>query len=439
MVYPKVPPEEEKDSETNTIEPQVVITGPRAERDPIRYSPEWSPTTKLVIGLTLAAMSAILLLRFLNIVGPLLLAFILAYLFYPLAGGMSRALRIPWRTSVSILYLLLLVVVIGAIAAGGLALVEQVQSLIGFLQSAIKGLPGFIETIVSNPIQFGPFIFRPDTLQLDVNTLTQQILSTVQPLLTGAGTLVTTFASRAAEVVGWMFFILLISYFVLGESGGSPNRLINLDIPGYAEDLQRIYAELSRIWNAFLRGQLIIVLMTILVYIFLLGGLGLKFFIGLALLAGLARFVPYVGPAVAWTTYGLVAFFQGSTIFGISPLGYVGVVVGTAWVMDMVLDNFVVPRLMSDALRVHPAAVMVSALIGANLLGVIGVVLAAPVLATLMLFLDYVISKLFDRNPWENMKTMGPPASLPSVVTSFQRRYQDLIQKMNNVRLPWMK
>jgi predicted PurR-regulated permease PerM len=271
-------------------------------------------------------------------------------------------------------------------------------------------------------------------LNLDLNNLGQDILSAVQPLLSGAGSIVGTFASSAASFFGWTFFILLISYFILAESGGISNRLINLSIPGYAEDLQRLGAELSRIWNAFLRGQLTIVLLTILIYIVLLGSLGLKFFLGLALLAGLARFVPYVGPAVTWTSYGLVAFFQGTTLFGISPLAYVGVVVGISWLFDMILDNVAVPRIMSDALRVHPAAVMVSALIGANLLGVIGVVLAAPVLATVQLILDYVVRKLFDQDPWEGMQVMPPPAPLPTFIPNMQRRYEGLRNRILEMR-----
>jgi predicted PurR-regulated permease PerM len=112
---------------------------------------------------------------------------------------------------------------------------------------------------------------------------------------------------------------------------------------------------------------------------------------------------------VAWTSYGLVAFFQGTTLFGLSPFGYAALIVGVAWVTDLVLDNYVSPRLMANALRVHPAAVMISALVALNLLGVIGVILAAPVLATVKLFFDYIFAKMFDRDPWALMETIPPP------------------------------
>jgi predicted PurR-regulated permease PerM len=398
------------------------------------HSPRWGATTKLIVGLSVMAISVLLLFRFLNIVGPLLLAFIMAYLFHPMAEGVRNTLRMSWRSTVTIIYLILLIVLLGSIAIGGLAVIDQVQSLIAFLQTAIKGLPDFITDVTSRPLILGPFTFNLQLL--DVNAVLQQILGAVQPILTRAGSSVVSVAASAATFIGWLFFILLVSYFILAESGGFPNRLINLAIPGYDDDLQQLGRALSRIWNAFLRGQITIVLLTILIYNILLGGLGIHFFFGLSLLAGLARFIPYVGPFVAWTSYGLVAFFQGTTLFGISPLAYVGLVVGIAWLVDLVMDNYVVPRLMSNALRVHPAAVMISALVAFNLLGVIGMVMAAPVLATVKLFLDYILAKLFDRDPWEGMEVIPGPAhpSLLPTVPEVRERYHHLLAKFGRLR-----
>jgi predicted PurR-regulated permease PerM len=288
---------------------------------------------------------------------------------------------------------------------------------------------------LSQPIQIGPFMF--DLSLLDVNNLTEQILNAIQPILSKAGSSVVSVASGAASLIGWLFFILIISYFILAESGGI--RLISLSIPGHAGDVRRLGMQLGQIWNAFLRGQVIIVLITIVTYTVILGVLGVKFFFGLALLAGLARFVPYVGPFIAWTTYGLVAYFQGSTIFGISPFVYAGIVVGLAWVTDLFMDNYVTPLLMSNALKVHPAAVMVSALVALNLLGVVGVVLAAPVLATVQLLLNYIFAKLFDRNPWEGIQTISPPSPISHSLHSAQQQLLAIGKKVLKSRLTGAK
>jgi hypothetical protein len=89
-------------------------------------------------------------------------------------------------------------------------------------------------------------------------------------------------------------------------------------------------------------------------------------------------------------------------------------VVITTTVIDWIIDNLVVPRIMAQTLRVHPAAVLVTALIAANLLGVLGVVIAAPFLASVMLLSRYTMRKMLDLNPWP------PGETVPAQPISFE-------------------
>jgi predicted PurR-regulated permease PerM len=214
------------------------------------------------------------------------------------------------------------------------------------------------------------------------------------------GSVLSTVAGSAASFLGWTLFVLLVSFFVLAESGGLREGIIKVDLPGYTHDLKRLGQELALIWNAFLRGQIIIFLIAFVVYFIVLSILGVQTAAGLALAAGFARFVPYVGPAVNWTALALVTFFQPFKLFGMEPLYYTLLVLLLALVIDQIFDNLLSPRIMADALRVHPAAVLVSAIISASLLGVLGVVIAAPMLATLQLFGQYTLRKMFDLDPW---------------------------------------
>ena len=301
------------------------------------------------------------------------------------------------------MFVIVLVVLLGSATLSGIAVVDQVSSLVKFLQVQIENLPTYIENLTKTPINLG--FYTLDFSTLDLPSIADQMLGAVQPLLTNLGNLVTSFATGAATTVGYVFFTVLVAYFILSESGGVRGQLINLDVPGYTDDLARMRTELSRIWNAFLRGQLIIVTITVLIYTPILGALHVNYYFGLALLAGFARFVPYVGTWVAWITYALVTYFQGYTIFGLEPIFYSILILGIAMVLDFFLDNFVVPSLMGNALNIHPAAVMVAALVFAGLFGLVGVLLAAPVMATLKLVLNYVFKKLLDQDPWDNLET----------------------------------
>jgi len=386
-------------------------------------SPRWSSNTKLVVALTFVAIMAGVLVKFQNFLGPLLLAFILSYLVYPLIEKLHQRLKIPWRIATLLIYLLGIVIVIGLIVWGGIALLEQTQSLILFLQTTISNLPSYINQLSRQVIVIGNF-------QLDLNTLdlrdwTNQLIGMIQPLFSRLGGLVGSLATSAASVVGWALFVLLVSFFIVSETLGNAGQLINIQIPGYSQDTRRLEVELSRIWNAFLRNQLFLFVLTAIVYIIFLGIFQVRFFFGLSLLAGLARFFPYVGPTVTWATYGLVSYFQGYTIFGLSPIWYVVLIIAIAVVIDVIIDNVVIPKLMADALKVHPAAVMVAVLMAASLLGMIGVLLAAPVLASAKLIGDYAFSKMFDLDPWGNFPPEQNGKQMTKGLDQWRKRISD--------------
>jgi predicted PurR-regulated permease PerM len=374
-------------------------------------SPSWGATTKLVVALTVVAVAAALLIKFEFIISPLLIALLLAYLFHPLAGFLQRKLHFSWGASVGVIYFLLIIILLTLLTLGGVGLVQQVQSVITVAQDGLQTLPTFIEKFSGQVFQFGPF--KIDFRTLDLQSISSQVLGMVQPLLSRTGTLLSTVAGSAANFLGWTFFVMLVSYFVMTESGGLRNRFITVEIPGYAQDLERLGRELGRIWNAFLRGQIIIFIMAVSVYTVVLSILGVRYAIGLAFLAGLARFVPYVGPFINWTVLIVVSYFQDYKLFGISPLYYSLLVLGLALFIDQIFDNFVSPRILSSALKVHPAAVLVAAIVAANLFGILGVVVAAPILATVTLFWQYTMRKMLDLDPWPEEEPHRPP-SLPA-------------------------
>jgi predicted PurR-regulated permease PerM len=390
-------------------------------------SPRWPSGTKLVVSLTLAAILIVLVMRFRNIIGPLLITFILAYLIYPIAVRLTRKLRLKWQVTVTLLYLLLILVLVGLLTWGGVALAQQIQSLISFIEKSLVLLPDFLNSISTKVIVIGTL--KIDFSKYGLSNIGTQILNAIQPLLGKMGSLVGLIAGGAAEVIGWLFFVLLVSYFILVESGGISGRFFNINLPGITADLRRMSAELGRIWNAFVRGQFLIILLTFLVYTILLSILGVRYTLGLALLAGFARFVPYVGPGIAWTTFGLVSYFQGSHPFGINPLIYTIIVVGVSLLTDILLDNLVATRILARALKIHPAAVLVAALILANLIGFIGIVLASPVVATMKLFLRYTIRKLFDLDPWEGLEEEETPRPQSPLVLWLNRMWDALYKR----------
>jgi predicted PurR-regulated permease PerM len=389
-------------------------------------SPRWGSMTKLVVALTFVAILAWVFARFQSIIAPLLMAFILSYLFYPIASLLNRKVHLSWRASVGLIYLFFVILLLSLLTVGGLGLIQQIQSLIRLVENSLTELPGLLSSLVDWVNLHSPF--PVDVTTLDIKSVADQLLAVVQPLLGQTGQLLGTLAGGAAQGFGWGAFVLLVSFFVLSESGGLRADIFKFYLPGYNEDFARLGRELGRIWNAFLRGQIILFLLSVMVYSVLLSGLGLRYALGLALLAGLARFLPYVGPAINWIVLVLVAYFQVFKLFGMSPLVYTLVVVALAAFVDLIFDNLLSPRIMADALKVHPAGVLVMAIVAANLLGILGVIIAAPFLATLQLVSRYVFRKMFDQDPWPDPESDGGETlSQTSLTGRLQRAWQRLL------------
>ena len=394
-------------------------------------SPRWGAMTKLVISLTLLVIVAALLIRFQALIVPLLLAFVLAYLFYPFATLLDRIPSISWRMGVSLMYVLLIAIIAGLVTLSGFGLVPQIQSLISLVENSLVELPSLLNGAVLWLSQNSPIPIDINTINLD--SIVQQLLAYIQPVLGSTGQLLGAAASSAASFFGWGAFILIVSYFIMTESGGLRGNLLKIEIPGYTEDFHRLSGELTRIWNAFLRGQMIVFSLAFIFYLFALSILGVRYAIGLALLAGISKFLPYIGPAIVWITLGLVSYFQPFKLFGLNPLVYTVLVFAVALVFDQLLDGFITPRIMAQALRVHPAAVLVSALVFADLLGVLGIIIAAPMLATSILFGRYTMRKMLDQNPWPEQDSEQPsPPPWANLIARLRRTLSLLLFKKRN-------
>ena len=366
-------------------------------------SPRWGWATKLVVGLLLIAGLLALIVRFNQYFKLVITAFIISFLLYPLCNLITKRLKISWRIASAIVYLLIAGLVVWLLTSAGSTIVTQVQNLFDNLTKNVGGLTAFLETWSNRIINVGPFKFTLPYLDTDI--IAQTLTSYLQPAATQAGKLV-------GFVGGFLFNLVItymVSFFITSESNGVRRQLINVNIKDFEKDFRRLGLEINKIFNAFIRGEFTVVSLAIIVYIIFLGIFRLPYFLVLAIIAGLGRFIPYLGAWIGWIGFIIGAIMQDPTPFGLTKLMYVILVMAIAMVIDMVLDHVVTPKLMGETLEVHPAAIMISALIGGQVFGLLGIILAAPTFATLKLLFGYATKKIFDQDPWEGMAYYRKP------------------------------
>ena len=362
-------------------------------------SPKWGIATKALVALAVMMIVAGMLVRFQHVIPILVLAPILVIVIVPVVQFMCLRLKMPWGLAATIAMLLFILLLVGASTVMGLAIVQQLQALFLIVQQFLLDLPAQLELLSQRTYHFGPWAM--EFSQFDLAAVGEQVIATIQPLLREASSLITFLATGVIESLTRIILVLAIAYFLIFDYRRIRAVLKNISIPGYKQDIQRLQRELLRIWQAFMRGQLLIVTITAFLTYLLMQILGLRFPIGLGVLGGIAKFIPIVGPVTAGFIAALVGLFQPTNWFGLVPLAYAAVIVIGVVILDQSIDIFLVPRIMGTTLNLHPALILVGLVIGASLAGVIGLLLSAPTIASFLLLGRYVYRKMSDLSPWD--------------------------------------
>ncbi len=384
-------------------------------------SPRWGMTTKFLISLIAVVLIGALLVRFQEMVGPMALAFILAYLFNPLVGWLTARARLPRGLTVTLVYLVLVLLVLAIIVVAGIALEQQIAGLYRALAEILANLPERLGTVTQGAVDFGPFTldlsqpiilgpFRFDLAQTDLQPLYDQLVSAVEPVLSRTGAVVGSLASGTATFLGWTLFVLIVAFYLSHDFQNVVPSLEQVVPEAYWDDMRRLLNELGPIWNAFLRGQVTIAAILGLMVGVTMALLGVRYAPVLGLLAAVVEFLPIVGPLFSGLVGTLVALFQVGNWLGLPPFYFALLIAGVYIVIQQVENNLVVPRIMGRSLNLHPLIIIIGAVIGASLAGIVGLLLAAPSIASLRLFGRYVYRKMLDLDPWAASPRPAAPA-----------------------------
>lgn len=199
-------------------------------------------------------------------------------------------------------------------------------------------------------------------------------------------------------LVSWVTFLALVpvvTFYLLLDWDHLMQRLADLVPRRWLADTLRLAGRCDEVLSAFLRGQLLVMLCLGVLYALGLSLLGLNFGLLIGFVSGLASIVPFLGFIVGLTIALLVAVFQMGTIWAI--LGVIAIFAAGQMIESVVLQ----PKLLGNKIGLHPVAVIFAVLVGGELFGFIGVLLALPAAAVIMVLLReahdrYKNSSLYD-------------------------------------------
>ncbi len=185
-------------------------------------------------------------------------------------------------------------------------------------------------------------------------------------------------------IFGSLVLVIILSLYMLADSSRIISRIKRVIPSRFAEQADIIERTISRAFGGFLRAQVILAAVQtgLTIAVILLVGLPYGFLVGGA--SALAMLIPFFGPPLA-----LIPPVVATAIW--APQWIVPVAV-LLLVVQTVLVNYLQPRLMREALGMHPLLVLVGLVVGAQVAGLWGALFGIPVLAVANVFFNYVVN-----------------------------------------------
>lgn len=414
---------------------------------------DWSRPTKYIMAVALALLGVYVLYLSRPVIPLLILAALLAVIVRPLINWLHHGVRLPRGLAVAIAYLLLVFIIPLALLLAVPAIVNAVNYVISLDYQAIfqdtrEWLLASLTSIQEAQLPVAALDAYVDQLSGALIEALQQVTPAEAPesppvsdiLQSLGGALTATFGAAAGLVgtvvsqIALLIFMFLASIHISLSAHRYRDAFLELAPAAYRAEFDLLLERIVRMWSAFFKGQL-----TLMMLIGILSWLGLTVLgvpgaLSLGIIAGLLELIPNIGPVLAAIPAVIVALLQGSTHLALGNLTIAFIVIAFYMLLQQVENNFIVPRVLGGAVELPPLIVISGVLVGASVAGILGTLLATPVIASAREVLRYIYNKLQGKDPF-------PPEEMAKEVDEkppswMQQVLERLVQQINRRRSP---
>ena len=349
------------------------------EEDPSRPKRErWWRSVFIVlatiyVALLLAGLLVEILGGFTQILLILFIAWLLAFVLSPVVNWLAERRSISRGAAIGAVYAATLIgsgfLLFYAASALGADMGDMAADY-PLTRARIEGILGEWSELVA----FGNF--QPDLVQL--------YREAEATLTASASSVLGEVPEVTVAVLGALVLVLILSLYMLADSAGILAKFERVVPSRYADEVEILERTVSSAFGGFLRAQVILAAIQTALTILVVILMDLPYGFLISATSALAMLIPFFGPPLA-----LVPPVVATAIF--NP-GWVLVVAPILLVVQTLLVNYVQPRLMREALGMHPILVLVGLLVGSQIAGLWGALFGIPILAVLNVFFTYAVN-----------------------------------------------
>src|SRR5436190_1735432 len=338
-----------------------------------------------VLTLVLIGMLASIFYGFGDVLLIFFLAWLLAFILSPFVSALTRLVPVLPRVGAVVLVyvgLLAFIVLIVILVAGGLA-----QSVTSF----IAGVPHLRDQL---PTLLAPWQDWLRSLGFNHVDLVIQGQAFIDNLASYATQLVGPLQQLAVASIGALgslLLVLILSLYMVVDRDQILSFFFRIVPRSMKEEARLLERSVARSFGGFLRGQAILGVVYGVVVAGTSAVLGLPYVGITSAVAGVLMAIPFFGPFVAWAPPVIVAFLAkpDATVPAI-------LLVGIGWLLVM---NILQPRLMQEAVGIHPIVVLGSVLIGSKIAGITGAIFGIPIAAVFSAFFLHYLALTREPSP----------------------------------------
>lgn len=324
------------------------------------------------------------------LVKPLLIALVIAYLLKPGVNAIEKFLekrqiikKPSTRRTVGI-------VVVYALMIGlFLSIIIGIYIMVGGKLSnntTIANMTAYLNEYLNNTKLSVNYISEKlqslnISIPTDLNEKIAQVVSYVQTYVTASIGGLADFIVSMGGNIATFFIALILSIYLVKDSeyfADIWNKIFNLMFgrSKAGHKLREIFVIIDNTFNNYIRGQLLEASMVGILSAIVLYFIGIDYAFVIGIIAGICNMIPYVGPLVGTVLAVIMALLSGE------PITALWAIVGMLAVQQ-VDNNFLAPKIVGDSVGLHPVFTMLAILIGGNVGGLIGMLIAVPVAASL--------------------------------------------------------
>lgn len=315
-----------------------------------------------------------------SILLPFIIGMAVAYLLNPMVQALGRA-GLGRQASTILILSGFIMAVLAVLALVAPVLYREVSNL-------IDDLPGMVDRVMD---WVKPYQDRlQDMLGYNGEEAISMLGQNAGGALNAGMVILSGLKSSGAAITSFLTVIVMapiVAYFMMQEWPAILKWGRDLLPRQHEATILDLLKKIDRKLAGFVRGQLSVAVMLGFIYAIALSFAGLKYGFLIGILSGLFSIIPMVGSTLGLLVSVLVAYLQSG------ELSYVAVIGAIFVTGQLVEGNFLTPKLVGDSVGLHPLWVFFALMAGGALFGIVGMLLAVPVAASLSVIIGFMIGQ----------------------------------------------